>query len=129
MTITAGQRHDSVAFEFTVEAARISWREARSRSLPDAFAADKAYSFKRIRDWLRRRKVERVIPQRTTQEGRRGGCRDFDKTKYKGRNVVERCICWLKESRRVATRFEKLARNFLAMVKLAMILRYLRLVP
>lgn len=127
VTITPGQRHDSMAFEDTVEAARMPWREARSRSLPEALAADKAYSFKRIRDWLRRRKVERVIPQKANQEGRRGGHQGFDKVKYRGRNSVERCICWLKESRRVATRFEKLARNFLAMVKLAMILRYLRL--
>lgn len=127
MAISPGQRHDSVVFEHTVEAARIPWREAGSRSLPDAFAADKAYSIKRIRDWLRRRKVERVIPQKANQEGRRGGHQNFDKDKYKGRNVVERCIGWLKESRRVATRFEKLARNYLAMVKLAMIQRFLRL--
>jgi transposase len=37
--------------------------------------------------------------------------------------VVERCVAWLKESRRLATRHEKLAVNFLAMVKLAMIRR------
>jgi transposase len=40
--------------------------------------------------------------------------------------VVERCIGWLKEARRLATRYEKLARNFLAMVYLAMIRRVLR---
>ena len=51
----------------------------------------------------------------------------FDKATYRRRNVVERCIGWLKESRRLATRFEKLAVNFLAMVKLAMIRRCLRL--
>jgi len=39
---------------------------------------------------------------------------------------VERCISWLKEARRVATRYEKLARNFLAMLKLTMIDRLLR---
>jgi transposase len=41
--------------------------------------------------------------------------------------VIERCIGWLKECRRIGTRFEKLAVNFLAMVKLAMIGRCLRI--
>jgi hypothetical protein len=41
--------------------------------------------------------------------------------------VIERCIGWLKESRAVATRYDKLAVNFLATVHVAMIERYLRL--
>lgn len=41
--------------------------------------------------------------------------------------MIERGVGWLKECRGVATRYEKLAVNFLAMVKLAMIQRYLRL--
>ena len=51
----------------------------------------------------------------------------FDKTAYRQRNVIERCVGWLKECRRLATRFEKKAVNFLGMVKLAMISRCLRL--
>lgn len=51
----------------------------------------------------------------------------FDKETYKRRSVVEQSIGWLKECRRIGTRFEKLAINFLAMVKLAMIKRTLRL--
>lgn len=51
----------------------------------------------------------------------------FDQEKYRQRNVVERCIGWLKECRRIFTRFEKLAVNYRAMVHLAMIERYLRL--
>src|SRR5690606_39108676 len=43
------------------------------------------------------------------------------------RNIVERLIGWLKESRRVLTRFEKSGVNFLAMVKWACLKRYLRL--
>ena len=45
----------------------------------------------------------------------------------RGRYFVERCIGWLKECRSVGTRFEKLAVNYLMLVKLAMIERYLRL--
>lgn len=51
----------------------------------------------------------------------------FDKAAYRQRNVIERCVGWLKECRRLATRFEKKAVNFLGMVKLAMISRCLRL--
>jgi transposase len=50
----------------------------------------------------------------------------FDKAAYRRRNVVERGINWLKERRRLATRFEKLAENFLAMVKLAMLERIMK---
>jgi len=49
----------------------------------------------------------------------------FDREAYRRRNVVERCIGWLKENRRVAVRYEKLATNYLGMLKLAMIKRYL----
>jgi len=71
-----------------------------------------------------------VIPNRRDQaeRRRRGGCRLFNAEKYRRRNTVERCIGWLKECRRIATRFEKLAVNFAAMLELAMIQRLLRVV-
>jgi transposase len=48
----------------------------------------------------------------------------FCKRVYKGRNVIERCFCRLKDFRRVATRYDKLARNFLATVVLAALIAY-----
>ena len=51
----------------------------------------------------------------------------FNAKVYRERNRIERLIGWLKECRRIATRFEKLALNFVAMIKLAMIRRCLRL--
>ncbi len=39
-----------------------------------------------------------------------------DKEAYKGRNVIERCYCRLKDFRRIATRYDKLARNFFSSV-------------
>lgn len=45
---------------------------------------------------------------------------------YKRRNAIERLVGWLKEHRSLATRFDKLACSFLAMVKLACIRRLLR---
>ena len=53
--------------------------------------------------------------------------RKFDKPKYRQRHVIEQCVGWLKELRRLCTRFEKLAVNFLAMVQLGFVHRYLRL--
>jgi transposase len=45
----------------------------------------------------------------------------FNKRAYKGRNVIERCFCRLKDFRSIATRNDKLARNFVAAVQLAAI--------
>ena len=69
-----------------------------------------------------------MIPEKKKPHGRkRGRPPVFDSELYRKRNVIERCIGWLKQARRIATRFEKLALNFLAMLKLAMIQRYLRI--
>ena len=96
------------------------------RRRPAALAADKGYSFRRIRRWLHRHKIEPVIPERSNQTGRIAGHRKLDKAKDKHRNVVERCVSWLKECRRVATRYEKLAVNFLRLIDLAIVERLLR---
>ena len=115
--VTAGQAHESKSFETLMDTVKI-----RRRRRPDAVAGDRGYSFPRIRGWCRRRGIEVVIPTRRDQPREL-----LDRRKYRRRNVVERCIGWLKESRRVATRYEKLATHYLAMVKLAMIQRCLRL--
>jgi len=126
--VTAGQAHESKSFEDVLDAVHIPQAgPGRPRRRPDALAGDKGYSYKWIRDWLRVRGIERVIAQRSNQEGRRGGHRTFDRAKYKRRHVVEQCVGWLKECRRVLTRFEKLAVNYQAMLLLAFVLRYLRL--
>lgn len=72
------------------------------------------------------RGVEPVIPSKSDQDlGARPA--EFDREAYRDRNIVERLIGWLRESRRVLTRFEKTAVNYLAMVKWACVRRYLRL--
>ena len=52
---------------------------------------------------------------------------NFDKAAYRRRHIIENCVGWLKECRRIGTRFEKTAVNFLAMLKLAFLQRYLRI--
>ncbi len=115
--VTAGQAHESKYFETVMDTVRV-----RRRRRPDAVAGDKGYSCSRIRQWLKQRGIEVVIPGKSNQPPIK-----INKSKYKGRNVVERCIGWLKCCRRIATRYEKLATHFLAMVKLAMIQRCMRI--
>ena len=111
-----------------MNAVRVPQPRGRPRTRPFRVAGDKAYSFRRIRDWLRRHCIAAVIPERSDQIARRGRRPlSFDKHTYRRRSVIECCIGWLKECRAVATRFEKLAVNYLAMVKLAIIQRHLRI--
>jgi transposase len=87
-------------------------------------AGDKGYSYPRIRRWLRAHGIKAVIPRRSNERPGRG---PFDKQSYRRRSVIEQCVGWLKECRRIGTRFEKLAISFVAMFTLAMIQRYLNL--
>jgi transposase len=119
--VSAGQRHECLYAQPVLEAVRIR-RGRRGLLRPKAVAGDKGYSYARVRRYLRRRKVKAVIPTRKDQRRRPG----FDREAYRRRNVVERCINWLKECRALATRFDKLAVNYLATVKLAILQRYLR---
>lgn len=118
--VTAGQAHESKSFEAVMDAVRPKHRR------PMWVLGDKGYSYPRVRRWCERRGIWDVIPQRSDQLAREGP-RVFSRSIYKGRNVVERCIGWLKHNRRLGTRYEKLATSFLAMVKLAFISRYLRI--
>lgn len=119
-TVTAGQAHESKSFEAVMAAVR------PKRRRPMWILGDKGYSYRRVRRWCERRGIFDVIPQRSDQVAREGR-RLFSPSIYKGRNVVERCVGWLKHNRRLGTRYEKLATSYLAMVKLAFISRYLRL--
>ena len=94
---------------------------------PARLLGDKGYSSDAVRDGLVRCGVRPLIPMRDTEHLKdRDRWGAFDKAAYKGRNVVERAIGKLKEFRRVATRYEKLAGAFLGMVNVAVIVLYLR---
>ena len=91
-------------------------------------AADKGYDLSRVRASIRRRGMRVVIPEKRKPHGRRRGRPPIlDRGLYRRRNVIERCVGWLKACRRIGTRYEKLAVNYLAMIKLAVARRYLRL--
>jgi transposase len=80
--------------------------------------ADTAFDSDRFRAFLIARRTVPVIPPNPTRKT----VPPFDEVLYKGRNVVERAFCRLKDWRCVATRYDKLARNFRATVLLAAIL-------
>jgi len=89
-------------------------------------AGDKGYSYPRIRRWCRRRRIDAVIPTRSNQPREEG----FDTETYKRRNIIERVVGWYKEYRRLGTRYEKLAVNYVAMWLVAIIEKALvRLLP
>jgi len=109
-------------------AVRLPRHRGRPRTRPRQLLGDKAYSSPRIRCYCRRRGIRAVIPRRKDElhRKRHGRPPGFDSATYRRRSAVEQAVGWLKECRSVATRFDKLAVNFLAMAKLACIRRILQ---
>jgi transposase len=108
-TLTPGQRHEVPVFETALKAARLPSPKGRSRTRPKYLAGDKAYSYRPVFAYLRRRHIRPVIPPRTGGNMGKGCARAFDPDLYRRRNVIERCVGWLKGCRSIATRHEKLA--------------------
>jgi transposase len=132
--ITPGQRHDAVAFQLLLSTIRIRRRGCgRPRTRPGRVRADKAYSSRDIRAYLRRRRIRATIPEPSNQQAhraRRGRCGGrpptFDPGDYKQRNTVERAINKLKQFRAVATRYDKREYIFAGTVDVASIRIWLR---
>ena len=76
--------------------------------------ADKAYDSNAIRDLIERQGAVPNIPSKANRRWK--SC--FSPSLYKGRNAVERMFCRLKDYRRIATRYDKLATNFLGAIYL-----------
>ena len=89
---------------------------------PAVVIADKGYDKQALVEQIEGLGAEAVIP---TQKNRKVQ-RDIDRAKYKDRNLAERGWAKLKVFRRVATRYEKKAQNFLAFLHVASIMILLR---
>jgi transposase len=85
---------------------------------PGAVIADKGYDSDELVRSIEARGAEAVIPPRSNRKAPRV----IDRHTYKERNRAERFINRIKRNRRVATRYEKTARNFLAFVHVASIM-------
>ena len=109
--LTAGQKGDAPQ------------AEALLQGLPaDVVLADAAYDSDRLRAIIARKRANAVIPNNPSRTRKY----DLDRALYTERHLIECCFAKLKQFRRVATRYEKTARNYAAVVTLAAIVLWLR---
>lgn len=125
-TLTAGQAHESQSLIELLEGAVVTGTDDHTNVWPVQLAGDKGYRADWIDLYLTEQGINPVIPSKANED-RDDRTMDFDLDAYRQRNIIERLIGWLKESRRILTRFEKTAINFAGMIKMAFINRYLRL--
>ncbi len=87
---------------------------------PKRLIADKAYDVDSLRRWLKARRIKVVIPSTAT----RTVPYPLDRRAYRRRNLIERLFCRLKNWRRIATRYDRLAQNFMAAIHIAAVVSY-----
>lgn len=105
LVLTAGNTHDLVGAGAVLKLV----------PTPRKLLADRAYDARKLRDWLVERGCEPVIPPNPTRKHPH----TYDPVAYRSRNAIERMFCRLKDFRRIATRYDKRADNFLSAVLLA----------
>ena len=101
--LTAGQIHDLACAQELIE-----------NLDPEALIGDKAYDADALIDTLAGREITPVIPPKANRNVKR----ECDFALYRERNLIERFFNKIKHYRAIATRYDKLARNFLAAVQL-----------
>ena len=115
--LTPGQESDIDQAQALMEQGAIRRGSGHLRLRPQRLVADKGYTSAALRSYLHRYHIHCTIARRSNEHHRRS----FNKQHYKKRNIVERLINRLKQFRRVATRYEKRASNFAAMITIASI--------
>jgi transposase len=122
LVLTPGQRHEAVAFAPLRESGAVKRSGgSRPKRRPGRVAGDKAYSSRKLRQYLRQHGIRITMP-RKQNEHRTG---PFERAIYRLRERVERLINRLKQHRRLATRYEKRAANYRAMWVIAAMLLWL----
>ena len=109
--VTGGQRNDITQAEQLLE-----------NLFPDYVLADKGYDSDKFVLFLKKKNSEVVIPSRVKRKIQRV----IDTDLYKERHLIECCIGKLKHFRRVFSRFDKLAKNYLSFVQFASTIVWLR---
>lgn len=131
--LTGGNVNDCTRFEQVLAGIHMPRPGAgRPWTRPLRVLADKGYSSRAIRTYLRRRGIAATIPERSDQQAnrhRRGSAGGrppaFDPIAYRRRNVVERCFNRFKQYRAIATRYDKTAVSYQGMLDLAALLMWL----
>lgn len=108
--LTPGNAHDLAGARALLDIRRPSQR----------LLADRAYDARSLRDWLAACGTEAVIPPNPTRKYPHA----YDARAYRGRNLIERMFCRLKDFRRIATRYDKRADIFLSAILLAAVLTW-----
>ena len=109
--LTGGQVHDVTQAQVLIEEMQ-----------PDAVLADKAYDADELLHCIESKNAKSVIPPKANRKEQRA----FDRHQYRNRNVIERFFARLKQFRRVATRYDKLASRFASFVELAASMLWLK---
>jgi transposase len=128
--VTPGQRNDGTQLFAVLDAIRVPrMGRGRPRKRPERLLADRGYGKGLYRRMLRARSIPHTIPERAAHRERRakrvGRPLLFDADLYAKRNVVERCVNRLKQWRAIATRYDKRALNYRAMVLIASLMIWL----
>ena len=111
LVLTPGQRGDVTQAPALLQGLR-----------PQRVLADKAYDSNALRQLIAEMNAEAVIPCNPTRKR----LIHYDWEAYKLRNLVERCFNKLKHFRRIATRYDRRARNFLSFVQIAAAIIWMR---
>lgn len=111
--LTGGETHDS-----RVAAELIDLLDAEN------IVGDKGYDDEKIREKIREKNSTPIIPRKSNSKKSNP---EFDKEIYKLRHLVENFFAKIKRLRAVATRFDKLARNFKSVIQIACILIWIKL--
>jgi transposase len=100
--LTSGQSHDCPPAQ----------RLIRRTKAAKKMLGDRAYDSAELRQWLSERGTKPLVPNKSNRKQPFS----FDRQSYKQRHRIENAFCRLKDFRRIATRYDRLARNFLASV-------------
>ena len=125
--LSPGQAHDSQYLDVVLEDVdqKLVDGEGQPVAWPVALGGDKGYRANWIDQYIMDLGILPVIPSKENED-RSTRPFEFDREAYRDRNIVERLIGWLKESRRIFSRFEKTAINYAGMIKMAFIRQFLR---
>jgi len=126
VVISGGERHESKYVEALLASGAVRRPgPGRPRRRPSRLVGDRGYSYPTVRRALTRRSIQAVIPRRRDQRPDDRRHRPPDRDTYRERNRVERLVNRLKQYRRIATRYEKRAAHYLALLTVASLMLWL----